>query len=253
MRVVIADDAALVRDGLALLLAEHQVESSGKGLRRPDAHRERRSVPPRRCARRHPHATHLHRRRTPRRTGNPRTTSAHRSARSFPAPGVQLRPATDPGQPHARRLPTRRTRRARRPPPRRAEPRHIRRMRHRPNNRQRTPRPLQNRRPLQRADLTRARDPDTDRRRALQPGHLPKRCGSARKPSRPTSAASSANWTSPPPAKTTAACSRYSPTYATETPTSRPVDSSGRCASPVTAQRGTRHIAASRPTEREGA
>ena len=27
--------------------------------------------------------------------------------------------------------------------------------------------------PLRRADLTRARDPDTDRRRALQPGHLP--------------------------------------------------------------------------------
>ena len=62
MRVVLADDSVLLREGLARLLREAGFEVVGAGGDADDAARARRRAPARRRDRRHPHAADPHRR-----------------------------------------------------------------------------------------------------------------------------------------------------------------------------------------------
>ena len=123
VRVVIADDAVLIRSGVATLLAESGVEIVGQAgdARRIAALLVARTRP--RCGRRrHPHAAHAHRRGlTPPQPIRARAPGRRRP-RALPVPRRGLRAAPGRGEPGRRRLPAQGPDRPRGHPGRRAAP-----------------------------------------------------------------------------------------------------------------------------------
>ena len=89
VRVVLADDSVLLREGLARLLTEAGFEVIGSGRRRRRAPAGRRGRPRRRGDRGHPHAADAHRRGPPRREP-PRAGTPARRARAL---AVRRRPS----------------------------------------------------------------------------------------------------------------------------------------------------------------
>ena len=81
MRVVIADDAALLRQGLARLLADAGIEVVGEAGDAGELLRLVEAEQPGRRDRRHPHAAHPHRRGSRRGRGDPASASRMRRAR----------------------------------------------------------------------------------------------------------------------------------------------------------------------------
>ena len=135
MRVVIAEDAAMLRDGLARLLEDrgHEVCAAvGRRRRRCSAARGR--APARRGRGRHPHAAHPHRRGAAGRARAARGAPRRRACWCSPStsrPGTP--PSCWPTSARRGRLPAQGPRRRRRRVRRRADP--GRRRRHRPRSR----------------------------------------------------------------------------------------------------------------------
>ena len=128
VRVVIADDSILVREGIAALLTRAGVEvvaqadSPEELLRAIDAHR------PRRGHRRRAHAAHADRRRAARGPRDPRAPPADRHRHPLPARRGRDRDAPAGRDPRAPRLSAQGPRRQRRGLRRRAAPRRRRRL-----------------------------------------------------------------------------------------------------------------------------
>ena len=105
VRVVLADDSMLLREGLARLLVEAGFDVVGKaehGERAPPPRRARRT----RCRhRRHQDAAHPHGRRHRRRTGDPPNPPDRRCARALPVPRVAICDPPARRRPRAGRLP----------------------------------------------------------------------------------------------------------------------------------------------------
>ena len=83
MRVVLADDSVLLREGIARLLEEAGFEVVGQADNPDAAAAEGALVQPRRRDRRHPDAADAHRRGPARRAGDPRAHPGHRRARAL--------------------------------------------------------------------------------------------------------------------------------------------------------------------------
>ena len=105
LRVVIADDAALVRDGVAALLRAHGVEVAGTASDAEGVARGGRAPSARRCAGGHPHAADVHRRGARRRRADPRALPGGRRAGPLAAPRRSLRAARGARQPGSDGLP----------------------------------------------------------------------------------------------------------------------------------------------------
>ena len=118
MRVVIADDAPLIREGIAALLAEHGVEVVQQ-VGDADALLDERSRPaPGRGADRHPDAADPHRRRPSRCSRDPCALSRHRRARALAGARARVRAPARRGEARRGRVPLEGTRRSRRAAPR---------------------------------------------------------------------------------------------------------------------------------------
>ena len=135
VRVVVADDSMLVREGLARLLAEAGCEIVGTASNATELLRHVGPDGSRRRHRRHQDATDVHRRRHRRRRRDPPPPSRRRRARAVPAPRVRVRHAPARRGARARRLPAQGTTRRRRRPRRRAATHRRRRVRGRPDDR----------------------------------------------------------------------------------------------------------------------
>ena len=105
VRVVIADDEVLLREGLERLLAEAGFDVVGKVGTADELHRKVELARPGRRDRRHQDAAHPHRRGHRRRPGDPRVAPRDRRARPLAPPRVALRDAADRAAPRRRRLP----------------------------------------------------------------------------------------------------------------------------------------------------
>ena len=116
MRVVIADDSALLREGLARLLTEAGVEVCAKVARRGGTHRGGRGVPARHRGGRHPDAADVHPRRRCGRCGTAGRASGPGRPVAVPGGRDPLRVATPRTALRAVRLP------AQGPGPRRVDP-----------------------------------------------------------------------------------------------------------------------------------
>ena len=193
MRVVIADDEALLRDGLARLLEDAGFEVAGRcgdadallrmvDARRPDVAIVDIRMPPghgddgllaaQEIRRRHPD---------------------DRRARALAPPRLALRGAAARGGPRARRLPAQGARLRRRRARRRAAAHRRGRVRDRPDDRLAARRPQARARAARRAHRARARGARADRRGPLQRAPSASGCSSRARRSRPTSRRSSSS------------------------------------------------------------
>ena len=170
IRVVIADDSAIVRDGVAALLRECGVHVAGLATDPESLYRE--------IERHRPDVALVDIRMPP--TGHqrgPRRRRAHRSRvprgrrpRPLPVPGARLRPAPRRGPGGAARLPDQGPRRRDRDAARRGAPGRQRRLRGRPGDRRAPGDAGPGGRPAGRALRARARGPGAHRRGPLRRG-----------------------------------------------------------------------------------
>ena len=206
VRIVLAEDEVLLREGLARLLTDAGFEVVGKAgdaaalLRLVDARRPELvltdiRMPP-------THSDEGLAGRTRDRPPAPR----HGRAGALALPRVRLRAAPAGGPPRAVRLPAQGPRLRRRRPDRRAAPDRAGRVRDRPDDRLAPARPPPQR-PARGPHRPRARDPRADGRGTLQRRHLPRCSSSAPRRSRATSTRSSSSSTSETCRPTTGACS----------------------------------------------
>ena len=105
MRVVVADDALLTREGIVHLLAGAGVDVVAEVEDADALLREVARLAPRRRRRRHPDATDPHRRRSRRRPAHPRRLPRRRRARALPVSRAELRHAAARGASREGRLP----------------------------------------------------------------------------------------------------------------------------------------------------
>ena len=105
VRVALADDAVLLREGLARLLTEAGFEVVGPGRRRRRAAGAGGAHPPGRRDRRHPDAADAHRRGAARGQGHPRALAGGRHPRALPARQRPLRARAALDRDRRRRLP----------------------------------------------------------------------------------------------------------------------------------------------------
>ena len=212
MRVVIAEDSVLLREGLTRLLTEagHEVAAAEgdaeKFLRAVAAHT------PGRGRGRRPDAAHLHRRGAACGPGGPGPLAGHRRARPVPVGGGAVRHRADLRAPARGRLPAQGPGRGRRRVPRRAAPGGRGRQRARSRSRRAAARPQPP--PARRAHPARARGARADGRGPVELRHRRARSWSAaaRWKSTSTTSSPSSGWR--PATATTVACSPCCATWA---------------------------------------
>ena len=135
VRVVIADDEMLLREGLARLLAEAGFEVVGKAGTPTSCSRARRADPPGRRDRRHPDAADPHRRGPRRRAGDPRSHPEPSACSCSPTTSSRATRCACSSSTRALGLPAQGARLGRRGARRRAAPDRRGRVRDRPDDR----------------------------------------------------------------------------------------------------------------------
>ena len=113
MRAVIAEDAVLLREGLARLLERGRLRGRRRRRRRRGAAARRRAAPARRLRRRRPDAADLHRRGRPRGAGDPQAVAGRGAADALPVRRGALRRRPDRRRQPRHRLPAQGPRRRR--------------------------------------------------------------------------------------------------------------------------------------------